>query len=119
MHRYFFRNSRDRLMAGVGARKMGITIALATVAALDCATHRRKKASVMKERIASAGMRRVASAMVGTRFPTAISCRVGGAARNRPDGDSTQDAKSAQSGSTWDSGNSGGLRHAIGRTGKH
>ena len=27
MHRYFFRNSRDLLMAGVGARKMGVTIA--------------------------------------------------------------------------------------------
>ena len=36
MHRYFFRNSRDLLMAGVGARKMGVTIAPATVAALDC-----------------------------------------------------------------------------------
>ena len=115
MHRYFFRNSRDLLMAGVGARKMGITIAPATVAALDCGNPQAQKASVMKEQIASAGMRRVASAMVGTRFPTAISC----AARNRPDSDSAQDAKSAQSGSTWGSGNSGGLRHAIGRTGKH
>ena len=27
MHRYFFRNSHDLLMAGVGARKMGVTIA--------------------------------------------------------------------------------------------
>jgi len=119
MHRYFFRNSHDLLMAGVGARKMGVTIAPATVAALDCGNPQAQKASVMKEQIASAGMRRVASAMVGTRFPTAISCRVGGAARNRPDSDSAQDAKSAQSGSTWGSGNSGGLRHAIGRAGKH
>ena len=67
MHRYFFRNSRDLLMAGVGARKMGVTSRRQPWRRWTAATHRRKKASVMKERIASAGMRRVASAMVGTR----------------------------------------------------
>ena len=49
MHRYFFRNSHDLLMAGVGARKMGVTIAPATVAALDCGNPQAQKASVMKE----------------------------------------------------------------------
>jgi hypothetical protein len=43
MHRYFFRNGHDLLMAGVGARKMSVTIAPATVAALDCGNPQAQK----------------------------------------------------------------------------